>query len=39
VAGYKVPRIWRLVGHCHRLPTGKPDYRWAAQAAAEVEPA
>ena len=29
LAGYKVPRRWVRVPRCERLPTGKPDYRWA----------
>ncbi|MEZ5141126.1 MAG: AMP-binding protein [Acidimicrobiales bacterium] len=33
VAGYKVPRAWVHVERCERLPTGKPDYRWAAAQA------
>lgn len=33
VAGYKVPRRWVYVDACERLPTGKPDYRWAAEVA------
>ncbi|MBF9069941.1 acyl-CoA synthetase [Streptacidiphilus fuscans] len=34
VAGYKVPRRLRLVPLIERTPTGKPDMRWAKQAAA-----
>jgi 3-oxocholest-4-en-26-oate---CoA ligase len=33
VAGYKVPRSWVRVAHCERLPSGKPDYRWARDVA------
>jgi acyl-CoA synthetase (AMP-forming)/AMP-acid ligase II len=33
VAGYKVPRRWVHVDRCQRLPTGKPDYRWARSVA------
>jgi acyl-CoA synthetase (AMP-forming)/AMP-acid ligase II len=33
VAGYKVPRQLSLVEHLVRQPSGKPDYRWAAEAA------
>ena len=33
VAGYKVPRQLALVEHLVRQPSGKPDYRWAADAA------
>ena len=36
VAGYKVPRAWVRVAHCERLPTGKPDYRWATATAREA---
>ena len=34
IAGYKVPRELHLVDTIQRSPSGKPDYRWAAQAAA-----
>jgi len=33
LAGYKVPRSWTRVDECRRLPTGKPDYRWATSVA------
>ncbi len=33
IAGYKVPRQVVLVDHVERSPSGKPDYRWAKQAA------
>jgi acyl-CoA synthetase (AMP-forming)/AMP-acid ligase II len=33
IAGYKVPRQLALVGELVRHPSGKPDYRWAAEAA------
>jgi acyl-CoA synthetase (AMP-forming)/AMP-acid ligase II len=33
IAGYKVPRQLALVEHLVRHPSGKPDYRWAADAA------
>jgi 3-oxocholest-4-en-26-oate---CoA ligase len=33
LAGYKVPRRWIRVDRCERLPTGKPDYRWAKEIA------
>jgi acyl-CoA synthetase (AMP-forming)/AMP-acid ligase II len=33
VAGYKVPRQLALVDEMVRHPSGKPDYRWAAEAA------
>jgi acyl-CoA synthetase (AMP-forming)/AMP-acid ligase II len=33
VAGYKVPRQVALVDQVVRHPSGKPDYRWAAEAA------
>jgi acyl-CoA synthetase (AMP-forming)/AMP-acid ligase II len=29
IAGYKVPRIVRLVDAVERQPSGKPDYKWA----------
>ena len=33
IAGYKVPRQLALVKEMVRHPSGKPDYRWAAEAA------
>jgi acyl-CoA synthetase (AMP-forming)/AMP-acid ligase II len=33
VAGYKVPRQLVLVEQVQRHPSGKPDYRWAAETA------
>jgi acyl-CoA synthetase (AMP-forming)/AMP-acid ligase II len=33
IAGYKVPRQLALVEELVRHPSGKPDYRWAAEAA------
>jgi acyl-CoA synthetase (AMP-forming)/AMP-acid ligase II len=33
VAGYKVPRQLALVDEVVRHPSGKPDYRWAAETA------
>jgi 3-oxocholest-4-en-26-oate---CoA ligase len=33
VAGYKIPRQVALVEQVVRHPSGKPDYRWAAEAA------
>ena len=36
IAGYKVPRLLRLVDKIERSPSGKPDYRWAREMA-EVE--
>lgn len=33
ISGYKVPREWHIVPEVVRLPTGKPDYRWAAAIA------
>ncbi|MDA8343738.1 MAG: acyl-CoA synthetase [Actinomycetota bacterium] len=30
IAGYKVPRQLHVVGTIERSPSGKPDYRWAA---------
>ncbi|MDI2132899.1 acyl-CoA synthetase [Yinghuangia seranimata] len=29
IAGYKVPRVMRIVGETRRTPTGKPDLPWA----------
>ena len=29
IAGYKVPRVLRLVDKVERQPSGKPDYKWA----------
>lgn len=34
VAGYKVPRVYVFEDRIGRQPSGKPDYAWAAQAAA-----
>ena len=34
IAGYKVPRELHLVDAVVRSPSGKPDYRWAAETAA-----
>jgi acyl-CoA synthetase (AMP-forming)/AMP-acid ligase II len=36
LAGYKVPRRWIRVDRCERLPTGKPDYRWAKEIAESI---
>jgi 3-oxocholest-4-en-26-oate---CoA ligase len=33
IAGYKVPRQLRVVPEIVRHPSGKPDYRWAREAA------
>jgi 3-oxocholest-4-en-26-oate---CoA ligase len=33
IAGYKVPRQLAVVAHLVRQPSGKPDYRWAGEAA------
>jgi acyl-CoA synthetase (AMP-forming)/AMP-acid ligase II len=30
LAGYKIPRVLRIVERIERQPSGKPDYRWAA---------
>ena len=38
ISGYKVPREWHVVDEVERLPTGKPDYRWAASVAAPTTP-
>ncbi|QSQ14993.1 acyl-CoA synthetase [Myxococcus landrumensis] len=35
LSGYKVPRQLRVVDHIVRHPSGKPDYRWARNAATE----
>jgi len=34
IAGYKLPRRLHLVAEVRRMPTGKPDMRWAKQVAA-----
>ncbi len=36
IAGYKVPRQLHVVETIVRSPSGKPDYRWAAEIVAEV---
>ena len=36
LAGYKVPKRVLFVDKVVRSPTGKPDYRWAAEVAARV---
>ncbi len=36
IAGYKVPRLLRIVDLIVRHPSGKPDYRWAREAALEA---
>jgi acyl-CoA synthetase (AMP-forming)/AMP-acid ligase II len=36
IAGYKVPRQLHVVEAIVRSPSGKPDYRWAADVVAEV---
>jgi 3-oxocholest-4-en-26-oate---CoA ligase len=38
IAGYKVPRSIWLVDEISRLPSGKPDYRWARALVAERAP-
>ncbi|WP_214400881.1 acyl-CoA synthetase [Pseudonocardia lacus] len=38
IAGYKVPRTLWLVDEIGRLPSGKPDYRWAQRHVAEHDP-
>ena len=35
VAGYKVPRLLKLVNKVLRSPSGKPDYVWAKDVASE----
>jgi acyl-CoA synthetase (AMP-forming)/AMP-acid ligase II len=37
IAGYKVPRVLRVVSRVVRHPSGKPDYRWARDMAVEME--
>jgi acyl-CoA synthetase (AMP-forming)/AMP-acid ligase II len=36
IAGYKVPRQLHVVETIERSPSGKPDYRWAAEIVTEV---
>jgi acyl-CoA synthetase (AMP-forming)/AMP-acid ligase II len=36
IAGYKVPRQLHVVDQIVRSPSGKPDYRWAAEIVSEV---
>jgi acyl-CoA synthetase (AMP-forming)/AMP-acid ligase II len=36
IAGYKVPRQIHIVDEIVRSPSGKPDYRWAADVAAKA---
>ncbi len=36
IAGYKVPRQLHVVESMVRSPSGKPDYRWAAEVVAET---
>jgi 3-oxocholest-4-en-26-oate---CoA ligase len=36
IAGYKVPRQVAVVEHLVRQPSGKPDYRWAADVARDA---
>ncbi len=36
LAGYKVPRRFWVVDDLNRQPSGKPDYRWAREKAAEL---
>jgi len=36
IAGYKVPRQLHVVETIQRSPSGKPDYRWAADIVAEA---
>jgi acyl-CoA synthetase (AMP-forming)/AMP-acid ligase II len=37
IAGYKVPRELHVVDTIQRSPSGKPDYRWAADIAKNAE--
>ncbi|MEU8898619.1 acyl-CoA synthetase [Nocardia sp. NPDC048505] len=39
LAGYKIPRRVWLADQVVRSPSGKPDYRWAKEYAAQHEPA
>ncbi len=39
LAGYKCPKRIVFVGRIERGPNGKPDYRWASQAATGTAPA
>ena len=36
LSGYKAPRAYVVVDEVRRSPSGKPDYRWAQQTAAEA---
>jgi acyl-CoA synthetase (AMP-forming)/AMP-acid ligase II len=38
LAGYKVPRSLVVVDTIERSPAGKPDYKWALQAASQSKP-
>jgi acyl-CoA synthetase (AMP-forming)/AMP-acid ligase II len=38
IAGYKVPRQLHVVDKIERAPSGKPDYRWAAEVVAADAP-
>jgi acyl-CoA synthetase (AMP-forming)/AMP-acid ligase II len=38
IAGYKVPRVVRVVAELVRHPSGKPDYRWARDTLLAVQP-
>jgi 3-oxocholest-4-en-26-oate---CoA ligase len=38
LAGYKVPRTYAFVPEMQRSPSGKADYRWAAQVARSAAP-
>ena len=37
LAGYKVPRVLRLVAEVRRSPSGKADYPWAARMVEELD--
>ncbi|MFI6984746.1 acyl-CoA synthetase [Embleya sp. NPDC050154] len=39
IAGYKVPRVLRIVERTQRTPTGKPDLQWALAVASAPETA
>jgi acyl-CoA synthetase (AMP-forming)/AMP-acid ligase II len=38
LAGYKVPRVLHVVPAVQRSPSGKPDYRWAAEVVRAAAP-
>lgn len=38
LARFKIPKAYLWVDHVERSPSGKPDYRWAAEQARPVDP-